>query len=132
LRNSRWGSVDFKTSLDRHCEKRKVKAAHTVKTFYLRRIRRFDGCARGARRSVRKELRGHRAADFGIKVQAHMLCHAYGYKLTNQGHDTRAIQCQNGCPTRPRTAQLRLLAYGKLRNGRSALLQRALWRYVGR
>jgi hypothetical protein len=101
LRNSRTGSVDFKTSLDRHCEKRKVKAAHTVKTFYLRRIRRFNDCARGARRSVRKELRGRRAADFGIKAQAHMLCHAYGYKFANQGHDTRAIQCLNGYPRGP-------------------------------
>jgi integrase len=32
------------------------------------------------------------AADLGIKAHAHMLRHACGYKLANDGHDTRAIQ----------------------------------------
>ena len=31
------------------------------------------------------------AADLGIKARAHMLRHACGYKLANDGHDTRAI-----------------------------------------
>jgi integrase len=31
-------------------------------------------------------------ADLGIKAHAHMLRHACGYKLANDGHDTRAIQ----------------------------------------
>ena len=30
--------------------------------------------------------------DLGIKTRAHMLRHACGYKLANDGHDTRAIQ----------------------------------------
>jgi site-specific recombinase XerD len=32
------------------------------------------------------------AADLGIKAHAHMLRHACGYKLADDGHDTRAIQ----------------------------------------
>ena len=32
------------------------------------------------------------AADLGIKAHAYMLRHACGYKLANDGHDTRAIQ----------------------------------------
>ena len=32
------------------------------------------------------------AADLGIKAHTHMLRHACGYKLANDGHDTRAIQ----------------------------------------
>ena len=36
------------------------------------------------------------AADLGIKTHAHMLRHACGYKLANDGHDTRAIQAYLG------------------------------------
>ncbi len=32
------------------------------------------------------------AADLGFKAHAHMLRHACGYKLANDGHDTRALQ----------------------------------------
>jgi site-specific recombinase XerD len=31
------------------------------------------------------------AADLAIKAHAHMLRHACGYKLANDGHDTRAL-----------------------------------------
>jgi site-specific recombinase XerD len=36
------------------------------------------------------------AAGLGIKAHAHMLRHACGYKLANDGHDTRAIQAYLG------------------------------------
>jgi site-specific recombinase XerD len=36
------------------------------------------------------------AADLGIKAHAHMLRYACGYKLANDGHDTRAIQAYLG------------------------------------
>ena len=36
------------------------------------------------------------AADLAIKAHAHMLRHACGYKLANDGHDTRAIQAYLG------------------------------------
>jgi site-specific recombinase XerD len=35
-------------------------------------------------------------ADLGIKAHAHMLRHACGYKLANDGHDTHAIQAYLG------------------------------------
>jgi site-specific recombinase XerD len=35
-------------------------------------------------------------ADLGIKAHAHMLRDACGYKLANDGHDTRAIQAYLG------------------------------------
>jgi site-specific recombinase XerD len=34
--------------------------------------------------------------DLGIKAHAHMLRHACGYKLANDGHDARAIQAYLG------------------------------------
>jgi site-specific recombinase XerD len=49
------------------------------------------------------------AADLGIETHAHLLRHACGYKLANDGHDTRAIQAylghrniQNTTAQRPR------------------------------
>jgi type 1 fimbriae regulatory protein FimB/type 1 fimbriae regulatory protein FimE len=36
------------------------------------------------------------AADLGIKVHAHMLRHSTGYKLANDGVDTRALQAYLG------------------------------------
>jgi site-specific recombinase XerD len=35
-------------------------------------------------------------AGVGIKAHVHMLRHACGYKLANDGHDTRAIQAYLG------------------------------------
>jgi site-specific recombinase XerD len=35
-------------------------------------------------------------ANLGIKAHAHMLRHACGYKLANDGQDTRAIQAYLG------------------------------------
>jgi site-specific recombinase XerD len=35
-------------------------------------------------------------AKLGIKVHAHMLRHACGYKLANDGHDTRSLQAYLG------------------------------------
>jgi type 1 fimbriae regulatory protein FimB len=36
------------------------------------------------------------AADLAIKAHAHMLRHACGYKLANDGHDTRSLQAYLG------------------------------------
>ena len=33
-----------------------------------------------------------KAAELGFKAHPHMLRHACGYKLANDGHDTRALQ----------------------------------------
>lgn len=43
--------------------------------------------------AVRKLVaRAGRTADIGFPVHPHMLRHACGFKLANEGHDTRAIQ----------------------------------------
>ena len=43
--------------------------------------------------TVRKLIaRAGEAARLGFSVHPHMLRHACGYKLANEGHDTRAIQ----------------------------------------
>ena len=43
--------------------------------------------------TVRKLIaRAGERADIGFPVHPHMLRHACGYKLANEGHDTRAIQ----------------------------------------
>jgi site-specific recombinase XerD len=36
------------------------------------------------------------AANIGIKAHVHMLRHARGYKLANDGHDTRSLQAYLG------------------------------------
>ena len=40
--------------------------------------------------------RAARLAKLGIKVHAHMLRHATGFKLANDGIDTRALQAYLG------------------------------------
>ena len=40
----------------------------------------------------RMVARAGEAAGFGFLIHSHMLRHSCGYKLANDGHDTRAIQ----------------------------------------
>jgi site-specific recombinase XerD len=54
------------------------------------------GVPLSAPRFSRKVERAAIEADLGIKAHAHMLRHACGYKLANDGHDTRAIQAYLG------------------------------------
>ena len=54
-------------------------------------ISRVDGTPLSAPGLSRMIERAAVAADLGIKARAHMLRHACGYKLANDGHDTRAI-----------------------------------------
>jgi hypothetical protein len=46
-------------------------------------------------------------ADLGIKAHAHMLRHACGHKLANDGHDTRAIQAYLGHRNIQNTTRIR-------------------------
>jgi site-specific recombinase XerD len=50
------------------------------------------------------------AADLGIKAHADMLRHACGYKLANDGHDTRAIQAYLGHRNSQNTTRYTALA----------------------
>jgi site-specific recombinase XerD len=49
--------------------------------------------ATGFSRMVERAAAG---AELGIKAHAHMLRHACGYKLANDGHDTRSLQAYLG------------------------------------
>jgi site-specific recombinase XerD len=47
-------------------------------------------------------------AKFTFPVHSHMLRHACGFKLANDGHDTRAIQAYLGHRSCPRSANTAL------------------------
>jgi integrase len=107
----RWEQVDFKTAI---LHIRRVKngtpATHPLSGREMRELRRHQResvqspfvfvSERGAPLSApgfsRIVERAATAADLGIKAHAHMLRHACGYTLANDGHDTRAIQAYLG------------------------------------
>jgi integrase len=107
----RWEQVDFKMAL---LSVRRVKAgtpsSHPLtgrELRELRRHRRENGHSpfvfvseRGAPLTApgfsRMVERAAAAADLGIKAHAHMLRHTCGYKLANDGHDTRSLQAYLG------------------------------------
>ena len=108
----RWEQVDFKTaSLHIRRGKNGTPATHPLSGREMRELRRHQResptspfvfvSERGAPLSApgfsRMIERATAAADLGIKAHAHMLRHACGYKLANDGHDdTRAIQAYLG------------------------------------
>ena len=55
-------------------------------------------------------------AKLGIKAHAHMLRHAYGFKLANDGIDTRALQAYFGHSNIQNTARYTELASGPFKN----------------
>ena len=56
------------------------------------------------------------AAKLGIKVHAHMLRHACGFKLANDGIDTRSLQAYLGHSNIQNTARYTALASGRFKN----------------
>jgi integrase len=106
----RWEQVDFKTAtLHIRRAKNGTPATHPLSGREMRELRRHQResaqspfvfvSERGAPLSApfsRMIERAAIAADLGIKAHAHMLRHACGYKLANDGHDTRAIQAYLG------------------------------------
>jgi site-specific recombinase XerD len=56
------------------------------------------------------------AAKLGLKVHAHMLRHSTGFKLANEGHDTRSIQVYMGHRNIQNTARYTALAPGRFRD----------------
>lgn len=103
----RWDQVDLEQGL-LHVSRLKngVPSTHPLRgpeLRALRRLRRQQGASpyvftteRGSAitdSSVRKIVaRAGDAAHLGFPVHPHMLRHACGFKLANEGHDTRAIQ----------------------------------------
>jgi type 1 fimbriae regulatory protein FimB/type 1 fimbriae regulatory protein FimE len=107
----RWEQVDFKTAI---LSVRRVKngtpSSHPLTGRELRELRRHQResggssfifvSERGAPLTApgfsRMVERAGVLADLGIKAHAHMLRHACGYKLANDGHDTRSLQAYLG------------------------------------
>ncbi len=64
--------------------------------------------------TVRKMItRAGRVADIPFPVHPHMLRHACGYKLANDGHDTRSIQQYLGHKNITHTVRYTELAPGR-------------------
>jgi integrase len=107
----RWEQVDFKTaSLHVRRLKNGTPSTHPLTGRELRALRRHQRestrspfvfvSERGAPLSAsgfsRIVERAAASARLGIKAHAHMLRHACGYKLANDGHDTRSLQAYLG------------------------------------
>jgi site-specific recombinase XerD len=56
------------------------------------------------------------SAKLGIKAHAHMLRHACGYKLANDGHDTRALQAYLGHRNIQNTTRYTALAQDRFKD----------------
>jgi type 1 fimbriae regulatory protein FimB/type 1 fimbriae regulatory protein FimE len=66
--------------------------------------------------SVRKIIaRAGDRAKLGFPVHPHMLRHACGFKLANEGHDTRAIQHYLGHRNIQHTVRYTEMAAGRFR-----------------
>jgi integrase len=107
----RWEQVDFKSaSLHVRRVKNGTPSTHPLTGRELRELRQHQRASakspfvfvsdRGAPFSApgfsRMIERAGKAANLGIKAHAHMLRHACGYKLANDGIDTRALQAYLG------------------------------------
>ena len=105
-----WSDVEFETgTLHLRRAKGGTTATHPLLGDELRALRSLKRDAkspfvfvseRGAPLSApgfsRMIERAGRSAKMGIKAHAHMLRHACGYKLANDGHDTRSLQAYLG------------------------------------
>jgi integrase len=107
----RWEQVDFKTAiLHVRRAKNSTSATHPLSGREMRELRRHQRESPGSPFLFASERaaplsapgfsrlveRAAETADLGIKAHAHMLRHVCGYKLANDGHDTRAIQAYLG------------------------------------
>jgi type 1 fimbriae regulatory protein FimB/type 1 fimbriae regulatory protein FimE len=107
----RWEQLDFKSAtLSVRRVKNGTPSSHPLTGRELRELRRHQRessgspfvfvSERGAPLTApgfsRMIERAALAANLGIKAHAHMLRHACGYKLANDGHDTRSLQAYLG------------------------------------
>jgi integrase len=127
----RWEQVDFKTaSLHVRRLKNGTPSTHPLTGRELRALRRHRResekspfvfvSERGAPLSApgfsRMVQRAAVAAKSGIKAHAHMLRHACGYKLANDGHDTRALQAYLGHRNIQNTTRYTELAHDRFKH----------------
>ncbi len=108
----RWDQIDFGKPAVLHVRRLKngTPATHPLSGRELRDLRRLQResqpsdfvfvTERGAPFAVRgfqaMVERAGKAAGFAFKIHPHMLRHACGYKLANDGVDTRALQAYLG------------------------------------
>ena len=127
----RWEQVDFKAGL-LHVNRNKngIASVHPLRgpeLRALRRMKREDGSEaytfmteRGGPMTtdnVRKLVqRAAQEANLPFPVHPHMLRHACGYKLANDGHDTRAIQHHLGHQSIQNTVRYTQLAAGRFKD----------------
>ena len=126
----RWEQVDLKSaSLHVRRVKSGTPATHPLTGRELRELRRHQResvqspfvfvSERGAPLTApgfsRMIERAGIAADLGIKVHAHMLRHACGYKLAGDGVDTRALQAYLGHRNIQNTTRYTALAPGRFK-----------------
>jgi integrase len=127
----RWEQVNFETAL---LHVRRVKngtpSTHLLTGREMRELRRHQRerpqspfvfvSERGAPLTApgfsRMVERTGVAADLGIRVHAHMLRHSTGFKLANDGHDTRSIQGYMGHANIQNTARYTALAPGRFKD----------------
>ena len=121
----RWDQIDLQQGL-LHVARRKrgIPSVHPVRGTELRALRWlqrdypdtayvFALTADSARKIVG---RAGREAGLEFQVQPHMLRHAIGYKLANDGQDTRAIQHYLGHRNIQHTARYTELASDRFKN----------------
>jgi integrase len=127
----RWDMVDLKQGL-LHVSRLKngVSSTHPVRGPELRALRKlqrdypdtpylFVTERKGplTTSTVRKLLaRAGEHAEIGLPVHPHMLRHSTGYKLANDGHDTRAIQHYLGHRNIQHTVRYTELAAGRFKD----------------
>jgi integrase len=127
----KWEQVDFDRS-ELHVNRLKggTPATHPLTGRELRELRRHkrDSASspfvfvseRGAPLTPpgfnRMVKRAALVAKVGIKVHAHMLRHACGFKLANDGIDTRSLQAYLGHSNIQNTARYTALASGRFKN----------------
>jgi len=126
----RWNDIELQTGR-MHIRRAKAGSAsvHPISAKESRALRRLQREAtspyvfvseRGAPLSVagyqRMVARAGEAAGFGFLIHSHMLRHGCGYKLANDGQDTRAIQAYLGHRSIQSTVRYTALAPDRFRN----------------
>jgi integrase len=127
----RWEQVDFKTaSLHVRRLNNGTPGTHPLTGRELRALRRHQrestkspfvfvserGVPLSAPGFSRMVERTAVAAKLEIKTHAHMLRHACGYKLANDGHDTRSLQAYLGHKNIQNTTRYTALAPDRFKN----------------
>ncbi len=125
-----WDQIDFKAAtLHVRRLKNGMPSSHPLTGRELRALRRHQResakspfvfvSERGAPLSApgfsRMVERAAIVAKLAIKAHAHMLRHACGYKLANDGHDTRALQAYLGHRNIQNTTRYTALAQDRFR-----------------